>query len=147
MNILDVAILLFVILESLNILILYFFPDSKRGNGISVFSHWEKSKEKEEVHLFAKYMANWVAGSKLIFIGLLVVILLTGSDTTKFYAIISMIISIGTYFWKLHPIISRLDDLGGISPKGYSITLGKMISTFLLVFSVVAIVYYVFNMI
>ncbi len=143
MNILDIAIILFVILESLNILILYKWPDSQRGNGVAVFKHWEKSKEHEEVHLFAKYMANWVAGSKLIFIGLLFVILFTGSDTTKFYAIISMIISIATYFWKLHPIIKRLDDLNEIEPKGYSKTLGSMISGFLFVFSLVAIVYYV----
>ena len=69
-------------------------------------------------------MAYWIAGVKLIFIFLLLVVLLTGNETTKIWAVVAMIISIATYFWKLHPIIKKLDSLNKISPKGYSKTLG-----------------------
>ncbi len=147
MSVLDIAIIMFVILESLNVLILYFKPDSKQGNGVAVFNHWEQSKENEEAHLFAKYMTNWVAGCKLIFIMLLLVILFTGSDTTKFFALIVMVFSVVTYFWRLHPIIKKLDGLGGISPSGYSKTLGRMIATILFGFSTVVILYHVLNVI
>ena len=68
-------------------------------------------------------MAYWVAGVKLIFIFLLLVVLLTGNETTKIWAVVAMIISIATYFWKLHPIIKELDRLNKINPKDYSKTL------------------------
>lgn len=141
MNILDIAITLFIILESANVYILYFAPSSKYGNGVAVFNEWEKSKQDVNTHLFSKYMINWVAGTKLIFIVLLLVILLTGGETTKLYAVFAMILSIATYFWKLHPIIKELDDNGEITPKGYSKVLGYMIAGFLTMFSVALIVY------
>ena len=141
MNILDIAITLFIILESANVYILYFAPSSKYGNGVAVFNEWEKSKQDINTHLFSRYMINWVAGTKLIFIVLLLVILLTGGETTKLYAVFAMILSIATYFWKLHPIIKELDDNGEITPKGYSKVLGYMIAGFLAMFSVALIVY------
>ena len=52
-----------------------------------------------------------------------------------------MIISIATYFWKLHSIIKKLDSLNKINPKGYSKTLGLMIGGFLLMFSTALILY------
>jgi len=141
MNILDIAITLFIILESANVYILYFAPSSKYGNGVAVFNEWEKSKQDINTHLFSRYMINWVAGTKLIFIVLLLVILLTGGETTKLYAVFAMILSIATYFWKLHPIIKELDDNDEITPKGYSKVLGYMIAGFLAMFSVALIVY------
>lgn len=124
-----------------NVLILYFKPDSKLGNGVAVFDAWRDVKEDKNLDLFAHYMAYWVAGVKLIFIFLLLVVLLTGNETTKIWAVVAMIISIATYFWKLHPIIKKLDSLNKISPKGYSKTLGLMISGFLLMFSTALILY------
>ena len=124
-----------------NVLILYFKPDSKLGNGVAVFDAWKDVKEDKNLDLFAHYMAYWVAGVKLIFIFLLLVVLLTGNETTKIWAVVAMIISIATYFWKLHPIIKQLDSLNKISPKGYSKTLGLMISGFLLMFSTALILY------
>ena len=50
-------------------------------------------------------MAYWVAGVKLIFIFLLIVVLLTGTEITRVWAVVAMILSIATYFWRLHPII------------------------------------------
>ena len=139
--ILDIAIIIFCIMELGNVLILYFKPDSKLGNGVAVFDAWKDVKEDKNLDLFVHYMAYWVAGVKLIFIFLLLVVLLTGNETTKILAVVAMIISIATYFWKLHPIIKKLDSLNKISPKGYSKTLGLMIGGFSLMFSTALILY------
>ena len=135
MNLLDFSIIIFVIMETANVFILYFAPDSRRGNGVAVFKHWESSKNDEEAHLFARYMTNWVAGTKLIFIVLLLVVLFTANETTKIYTVIVMIASIATYFWRLHPIVKTMDQKGFITPKGYSKTLGSMIAGFIIMFS------------
>lgn len=141
MDILSISIIFFCIMEFSNVLILYFKPSSKLGNGVAVFNTFKSVEKDEELNLFTHYMVYWVAGVKLIFIFLLVVILLTGTELTKMYAVIAMIISIATYFFKLHPIIKKLDNMNKITPKGYSKTLGLMISTFLIVFSIALIIY------
>ncbi|MDM8534793.1 hypothetical protein QUF55_08860 [Clostridiaceae bacterium HSG29] len=141
MSILSIAISIFIVLELLNVIVLYFNPDTKKGNGVAVFNSWNDSKKDAEMFLFTKYMVNWVAGSKLIFISLLVVILLIGDETIKFYSICVMIVSIATYFWRLHPIIKELDKMGAITPKGYSKKLGNMIVGFLCLFIVSLIIY------
>lgn len=143
MNILDIAIIIFVIMETANVIILYFAPDSRLGNGVAVFNQWEKSKDNDNEHLFARYMTCWVAGTKLIFIVLLLVILLTGTEVTKIFGVAAMILSIATYFWKLHPIIKNLDSKGQITPQGYSKTLGYMITGFLVMFSGAFLLYFV----
>ncbi len=56
MNILSIAIILFIILESLNILILYFAPGTQRGNGVGVFNAWERSKADPVMHQFIRYL-------------------------------------------------------------------------------------------
>lgn len=141
-GVLEWAILTFVLMESSNVFILYFCPEFQYGNGVYVFEHWEKSKKQEEVHLFARYMANWVAGVKLIFIVLLVVILFMGNAATKIGACAVMVLSIATYYWRLHPIMKKLDELGEIKPKGYSKTLWCMITGFMLLFSSALIVHF-----
>lgn len=143
MNILDIAIIIFVIMETGNICILYFAPDSRLGNGVAVFDNWFETKEDENAHLFASYMASWVAGAKLIFIFLLLVILFTGSEMTKIFGVVAMILSIASYFWKLHPIIKKLDANGKITPKGYSKILGYMITGFMTMFTIALIVYFI----
>ncbi len=142
MLILNIAIIIFIIMESLNVLILYFAPDSPLGNGVAVFNGWHKSKDDEAMHLFAKYMTNWVAGAKLIFIVLLIVILATGSELTKLFAVFAMILSIATYFFRLHPIIKKLDSMGEITPKGYSKALFFMIAGFIVMFGGAAAAYF-----
>ena len=141
MNILDIAIIVFVIMETAKVCILYFVPDSRLGNGVAVFDEWENSKKDEGTHLFAQYMTNWVAGTKLIFIVLLLVILFTGSETSKVFGVGAMILSIATYYWRLNPIIKKLDAKNKITPKGYSKTLKSMITGFLLMFSIALIMY------
>ena len=142
MIILNISIIIFVVMESANIIILYFAPDSKLGNGVAVFNPWFKAKKEESDELFAKYMVNWVAGTKLIFIVLLLVILFTAQETTKIFAVLAMILSIATYYFRLNPIIKRLDEMGEITPKGYSKTLFYMITGFIVMFSTALLIYF-----
>ena len=140
MDILSIIILVFMILETSNVIILYFKPDSKLGNGVAVFNGWHKSKEDENMHDFVKYMVNWVAGTKLIFIVLLGVIILTGNQLTKLLAVVCLILSIGSYYFRLSPLIHKLDDKNEITPKHYSKILDVMIATFIGVFLIGLIV-------
>lgn len=142
MDILSISIIIFCVMELGNVLILYFMPDSKLGNGVAVFDSWNDVKEDKVLNLFSHYMAYWVAGVKLIFIFLLMVVLLTGTKITRLWAVIVMILSIATYFWRLHPIIKKLDRMRKITPKGYSKTLGLMITGFLIMFSSSLIIYF-----
>ncbi len=144
MFILSIAIVLFIVLETLNVLMLYFTPQTSRGNGLGVFNAYEKSKTDPEVHALLKYLVNWVAGTKLIFIVLLIVILITGSVTTKVLSIIALILSISTFYWRLYPLISNMDKANQINPKGYSKSLGKMIAGFISVFTLAIIAYFIF---
>ena len=123
-------IVVFVVLESLNILVLYFQPGSRLGNGVGVFDAFEASKADPHVHGLVRYLVNWVAGTKLIFVALLVVILVTGNETTKLYAVAALIASILSFFWRLFPAIVRMDGAGQVTPRGYSKTLGIMIACF-----------------
>lgn len=134
MSILSIAILVFIIMESVNVAILYFWPDSRLGNGVGVFNAFHSS-ESEEQKLFSSYLVNWVAGVKLIFIFLLTVILIIGTEQVKLWAVVAMIFSIATYFWRLHPTIKKLDAMGCITPKGYSKALGWMIAGFMIMFT------------
>lgn len=134
MSILSIAILVFIIMESVNVAILYFWPDSRLGNGVGVFNAFHSS-ESEEQKLFSSYLVNWVAGVKLIFIFLLAVILIIGTEQVKLWAVVAMILSIATYFWRLHPTIKKLDAMGCITPNGYSKALGWMIAGFMIMFT------------
>lgn len=144
MDILSLAIALFILLESSNVAILYFKPNSKLGNGVAVFNAWEKSKKDEEMHEFIKYLVYWVAGTKLIFIVLLIVILLTASEVTKIFTIIALILSITSFYWRLFPIIKKLDSKGHITPLGYSKTLGIMIGAFIATFTLALFIKVIF---
>jgi len=134
MDYLDLIITIFIIIESVNILALYFAPGSKMFNAVGIFKAWELSKEQPDIHDFAKYLVYWVAGSKLIFIALLIVILLSGNDLTKMVSILAMAISIASFYWKLFPLIRKMDKADQIDPRNYSKVLGIMITVFLLVF-------------
>jgi hypothetical protein len=130
MDILSATIIVFVVIETLNVGILYFRPGSRLGNGIGVFNAYRKSEADPETHDLVRYLVNWVAGTKLIVLALLVVILVTGSQTTKAYAVVALILSILSFFWRLFPAIVQLDRGNQITPSGYSRTLGIMIACF-----------------
>lgn len=134
MDIITIAISVFIFLEILNVGILYFFPDTKKGNGVGVFNVYKKIKNDPEVYEFVKYLINWIAGTKLIFIALLIVILITGSETTKVFSLVALILTILTFYWRLYPAIRKMDEMGQITPASYSKTLGIMIGVFIGIF-------------
>ena len=68
MNLAQIVIIVFILFELMNVFVLYFKPESKKANGVGVFKAWEKSKNDPEVHEFVKYLVNWVAGTKIIFL-------------------------------------------------------------------------------
>jgi len=143
MDILSIVLIVFLFLELLNVIILYKTPGSKRGNGLGFFKAFEKSKKDPEVYELVKYLTNWVAGTKLIFIVLLIGIIITGTDETKVFSIIALIFSIATFFSRLYPSIKKLDEEGQIIPSGYSRTLGIMIIGFILVFIIALVIFLV----
>ena len=145
MDILSLAIIVFLVLETSNVIMLYFTPGTRMGNGLGVFDAYEKSKKDPEVYALVKYLINWVAGTKIIFIALLIVVLITGDKTAKLYSVIALTLTILTYFWRLHPAIKAMDKQGQITPKGYSKTLGIMIISFMLIFAASMIIFLLTN--
>ncbi len=141
MDSLSIAILTFSILELINVIILYTIPHTKVCNGLGVFDAWHKACNDDELRPFIKYLANWVANTKLIFILLLQVILWYGSTQQKVMTTIVMILSIAVYYLTLHPIIRKLDKAGQITPKNYSIALGLIIAFFIIMFSIALIIH------
>jgi len=133
-NFLTIVTIGFLTLEASNVIALYFFPGTKYANAIGVFKAWEKSKSDPEIHDFIKYLVNWVAGTKLIFILLLIVILIVGDEKTLVFSGFALVISIASFFWRLFPLIRKMDREGHIEPQHYSAVLGWMIGAFILVF-------------
>jgi len=134
MNLISIVIIGFIVLESTNVIALYFFPGSKYANSVGIFKAWEKSKQDPEVHDFVKYLVNWVAGTKLIFLLLLVVVLLTADAQGLFYTGIALVIAISSFFWRLFPLVRKMDREGQVEPKNYSAILGLMIAAMVLLF-------------
>jgi hypothetical protein len=141
MNLITIVIIAFLILEATNVLTLYFFPGSKYANGVGVIKAWEKSKGDPEIHNFVKYLVNWVAGTKLIFILLLIVILYTADGQSLVLTSVALVISIASFFWRLFPLIRRMDRDDQIDPKNYSTVIGWMILAFILAFLTASIIY------
>lgn len=138
------VLIFFIFLETLNIILLYFFPQSTKGNAVGIFKAYEDSKAYPEIHAFIKYLIYWVAGTKLIFVALLIVIVIRGDAWTQLMSLAALLITTSTFYWKLYPIIKSLDSEGQLSVKGYSRTLAIMIATFLVLF-LVALLYRTFN--
>lgn len=134
-----IVILIFILLESANVLTLYFFPESRYANSLGVFHAWEKSKTDPEIHRFARYMANWVAGTKLIFLLLLVVILQTGSEQTLRLTSAVMAAAIATFFWRMFPLAKQMGHEGEITPTNYDRMLGWMIGAMVVAFILAAV--------
>lgn len=129
-----ITIIAFMVLELSNIIALYFKPDFKFANAVGMFNAWEKAKEDTGIHDFVRYLVNWVAGTKLIFIALLTVILIVGNNETLIYSLAALIASIITFYFGLFPLIRKMDKRDEITPKNYSITLAIMITTFIIAF-------------
>ena len=140
MNILSIVIIGFIVIESVNVLTLYLNPGTKKLNGVGVFKAWKESKQYPNIHNFVQYLVNWVAGTKLIFIFLLIVILYTGDQNTLLLTAVALIASILSFFWRLFPLIRKMDRNSQIEPKNYSTGLGLMISGFIVVFLIATLI-------
>ena len=101
---LTVAIGLFGLLELMNVAVLYFMPGSRKANGVGVFAAWERSKADPGLHQFVRYLVYWVAGTKLIFLALLAVVLVLGSDQAKAASAAVLALSIAVFFWRMFPL-------------------------------------------
>ncbi len=124
----------FIILETSNVLALYFAPGSKRANAVGVFSAWEKSKQYPEIHDFVKYLVYWVAGAKLIFLFLLAGIVLFADLNLQRLSLLALAIATLSFFWRLFPLIRKMDREGQIEPKNYSLVLGGMVFSIIVLF-------------
>ena len=133
MNILQIGILVFAVIELLNVLALYGDPSVKYGNCVGVFNTYPKAKEDIEMNNFVTYLINWVAGSKLVFI----VIVIFGSTTLQQYTIVALIISILSFYIRLYPLLKKMDNNGEITPKGYHLQLSTMILIFVFGFTTI----------
>lgn len=139
MSVVTIVIVIFIFLELANVLMLYFAPGSKYANAVGVFSAWEKSKQYPEIHDFVKYLVYWVAGAKLIFLLLLVTIILFADIETQRMSLLALTIATLSFFWRLFPLIKKIDQNGQLVPKNYSIILGMMIFVFVVVFSLAVV--------
>jgi len=136
--IVKIVIFAFIILETSNVLALYFAPGSRRANAVGVFSAWEISKQYPEIHNFIKYLVNWVAGTKLIFLLLLGVIVLYGNLEIQKLSLLALCLATLSFFWRLFPLIRKMDREDQIRPRNYSIVLGVMIFAFIVFFGLAA---------
>ena len=140
MTIIKVVIIIFILLESSNVLALYFAPGSKYANAVGVFTAWEKSKQYPEIHDLVKYLVYWVAGTKLIFLLLLAVIIIFADINTQQMSLVALIIATLSFYWRLFPLIKKMDQNGQVEPENYSIVLGIMIFVFITVFAIAVII-------
>lgn len=132
------VIIAFLLLELSNVIALYFFPGSKMANAVGVFTAWDKSKLHPEIHDFIKYLVYWVAGAKLVFLLLLAVIIFFGSEEIQRYSLISLGAATLSFYWRLFPLIRRMDRSGQIQPGNYSLILGGMIFVLISLFALAA---------
>lgn len=142
MDILSITIIAFILLELGNVLTLYFIPSLKQSNGIGIFNAWERSKQDAEMHDFVKYLTLWVAGSKLIFIGLLLVVLVFADPITKWWAGIAVVLSIPVFYLRMFPIVRSMSRKSQISPRWYSTYLGFVILGFTAAFVISLVLTY-----
>jgi hypothetical protein len=140
MTIIQIAISGFILLELSNVVALYFAPGSKYANAVGVFSAWEKSKQYPEIHDLVKYLVYWVAGTKLIFLLLLTVIIIFADAETQRISVMALVIAILSFYWRLFPLIRKMDQNGQVEPKNYSVVLGVMIFVFVAVFLIAAFI-------
>ncbi len=133
-----IVVLAFMCLEFSNVLVLYFAPGSKYANGVGVFSAWKKSKQDPEIHIFIRYLVFWVAGVKLIFLLLLAVIVIFADKELQRLSLVALALATALFYWRLFPLIRKMDQNGQITPRNYSTVLGIMIFVFITFFLIAA---------
>lgn len=135
-----IVILAFMLLELSNVLALYFFPGSKYANAVGVFAAWEKSKQYPDIHDFVRYLVYWVAGAKLIFLLLLAVIVFFSDLNSQRMSLLALAVATASFFWRLFPLIRKMDRKGQVEPRNYSVVLGVMIFVFIAAFVAAVVV-------
>ncbi len=140
MNLLRIITIIFIIVESSNVYALYFKKSSTRFNSTGVFSALKKANEDPEISNFVKYLINWVAGVKVIIIGLLLVITILGNPLTQWYSILALIVAISTFYLGLFPIIRKMEHNDQLEQKNYSKILLVMITSMIIGFTIGLIV-------
>lgn len=130
----QIVIVAFMLLEFLNVLALYFAPGSKYANAVGVFTAWEQSKRDPALHAFVRYLVNWVAGVKLIFLALLAVIVLFADAEVQRLSLLALAATTATFYWRLFPLVRRMARRGEVEPSNYATVLGVMILAFIAAF-------------
>jgi len=134
MSVVEIVISCFVVIELSNVVTMYFIPGSRKANSVGVFTAWEKSRHYPEIHDFVKYLVYWVAGTKLIFILLLVAIVLFATPDIQRICLVILAVTTASFYWRLFPLIRKMDRNQEIEPKNYSRTLGVLIAIFIAAF-------------
>jgi len=134
-----IVILAFILLEFSNILVLNFAPGSRFANAVGFFTAWEKSKQDPEIHEFVKYLVNWIAGVKLIFLLLLALIVFLANLELQRLSLVVLALTTASFYWRLFPSIRKMDKNNQITPRNYSTVLGIMIFVFIVFFLVAAV--------
>lgn len=127
---------LFLLMEVTNVFALYFRKNSKRFNSTGVFNQYAESAKDPHLRNFVDYLINWVAGTKIIFITIIVVVVLYADKTTKIFVTLALILSILTFYLGLYPLVKKMDKAGQLDPHGYSKMLFIMITIFVLVLGI-----------
>jgi len=130
----QIVIITFILLELSNVLALYFAPGSKIANAVGVFTAWEQSKEYPEIHEFVKYLVNWVAGAKLIFLSLLAIIVFYADAEQQRLSLLALALATASFYWRLFPLIRKMGQNGQVEPRNYATVLGVMILAFIAAF-------------
>ena len=128
MNAIQVTLLVFVIIESLNMLELYFLKDNPMFNGVGIFSGWEKSKADPEVHALVRYLVNWLAGVKMITISLILVLIFMVPESAALLGAVALVITVSSFYWRLCPMLRAADLVGQVSPRGHAKRLSMMVA-------------------
>ena len=132
MTFLKIVISAFLLLEISNVFILFFKPDSRQVHGMGMFPAWEKAKTDTGAYNLMKYLVTWVAGSQLILIALLVVILVWGNRQLVTIAGFALALSMLPFYVGLFPAMKQIDQYDQVEPKGFSMRLGFTITVLIL---------------
>ncbi len=140
MTFLIIVMIGFLLLEVSNVFVLFITPDSRQVHGMGMFPAWQKSKSDPDVHNLMRYLTIWVAGSKLILVALLIVILAWGGKQLLPIAGFAMAISMLPFYFGLFPTMKRIDERYQVEPKGFSMRLGFTITMLILALLIGSIV-------
>lgn len=143
MNILQIVIIVFLVLETLNVLVLYRNPRMKEGNGIGIFKVVGELENDKRISQLVQYLTTWIANAKLIFIMVSIVVVIFGDEMVQLHTVIALIFSIFMFYFTLYPLLKKLDDDNELVISGYSKTLAYTILSFILTFIVGLIIHFV----